>query len=255
MNSGMTSFANSIFLSIGRESQGVLGIPSAPQSLADQTVGDPVKCGQFRPFRNGLCGTKGGNKMVASCISSLLSLSCPSAVFRAVISVVVGITVQCMFWAWRVSHIIRKVGNGLQPPLADFNASPSVVSILWLVGIKTSLFHLGVDSKHACISHAVSASALSTPATRLHAVAQFVPVYPRVIATSTFAPPAQLLATNGMGRANSKMPKHESGHIYGGWMSRWEVRTVTMNHHQYSPSQNVGARGLGMFSASLAPLY
>lgn len=63
----------------------------------------------FGPFDERLRASVVCNHTICSLVSVLLTLSCPSAIARLIVSVVVGKAGDGMFTAWAWSHIGKKV--------------------------------------------------------------------------------------------------------------------------------------------------
>lgn len=99
-----------------------------PAKLTDSLFKEAVrKASFFRPLYEGFRVTPPGDEPVASLVSRLLFRRCPPAVFWAVTSVVVD-TVKRLS-GWPRAHVGQEVFKGLQPAIADRDASASVIAI------------------------------------------------------------------------------------------------------------------------------
>ena len=93
--------------------------PVCPSFSASKII-VPVPCGSCLPFVS--------YPDCATCISRLLNGCRPSAIFRAVVAVVVdSINRELRPWCW--PHIRIEICKRVAPPLADSNAAPTVVFV------------------------------------------------------------------------------------------------------------------------------
>lgn len=114
-----------------------LQIPLLPDPGASRTA-----CPHFR-------GCKGLPTVGFVC--GLLFPSCPLAIARLVISVIVNSLQRQPFRA--LAHIFKKETERFKPPFTNANPSPTVTVIRWVVGILGSVFHVAPGSKSLGVCH------------------------------------------------------------------------------------------------------
>lgn len=113
---------------------------NGPAKFADSCFKGAVRnANLLGPFCKGFCDTVPGDESVSTSVSRLLFRCRPSAVFRAVVAVVVD-AVKRRAGGPR-ADIGKKVFKGLQPAVADFDAAASVVLVFFVLNITAPLFH------------------------------------------------------------------------------------------------------------------
>lgn len=86
-----------------------------------------MNAGLFGPIVENLPFAVERNPAVVPKVSELLLASCPAAVARLIIAVVVWVSIQCVLWAWSPAHIHQKCFEGFSPSFADFNAPTTII--------------------------------------------------------------------------------------------------------------------------------
>lgn len=92
-----------------------------------------------RPFRKGEGFSVNGDKPVSSGVIGLLGRCSPAAVIGAVITVIVDTVKACAFGPF--AHVLVKRRKGVEPSVADFNASASVPVVFGETGVGAAAFH------------------------------------------------------------------------------------------------------------------
>lgn len=99
--------------------------------------------------------------MVRSLVVRLFIQSGPSAVFGAVIAIII-YTVKRAFFAGGFAHIGEEVFKDL-PAFADLDTASAIVGVTFKVGISAAGAHIAPDGIHAGFGHAVSAICIPGP--------------------------------------------------------------------------------------------
>lgn len=95
------------------------------------------------------------NNVKPALVPSLSFWLCPNAILWAIITIVVD-TLNCMYFAWRESHILKEILKTTQPAFTDLYSSATVILVKVIIGIRASVFHSLPTSIQFCITHAMT---------------------------------------------------------------------------------------------------
>ena len=130
---------------------GALRGPSNSQSSMNGSIADSVyPC----PLANSRGNTINGDFPDTPLIVGLLKLVSPFAIFGAVVAIVIYALNAATLWP--VAHVGVEVFKRI-PALTDFNASPAIVLIPFVVWIVASLTHSAPNFPYFGLAHPVSA--------------------------------------------------------------------------------------------------
>lgn len=80
------------------------------------------------------------HERLRSLVPVLFTARRPFAIIRRVRAVVVD-AIDRMFGTGAWTHVLSKVGEGMQPTIADSNASAAIVGVMWRARIQAAVFH------------------------------------------------------------------------------------------------------------------
>lgn len=117
-----------------------LQIPLLSNARASRTACPDVRLCKGLPAVGFVCG--------------LLFPSCPLAIARLVISVIVNSLQRQPFRA--LAHIFEKETERFKPSFTNFNPSPTVTVVRWVFGVLGSVFHVAPGLKSFSVCHAMN---------------------------------------------------------------------------------------------------
>lgn len=120
-----------------RFKNGPLGGPTSFEAVSDC---GGLNAGYTRPLSNCFSNAVYGRRSVAPCVVRLLAGRSPSAVLRRVVAIVI-YSVYC-FAVGLFAHVFKKIIKGFEPSIANRYAPAPVFSVLPVIGVGATLFHV-----------------------------------------------------------------------------------------------------------------